>query len=97
LKKDEYVVAVGGRLGLIVDQLKFVTNKGRTFTVGGQGGNEFSHELPHGYHMGAISAAKMTYLQGFQFDYKRIPVSKHKNQPQPFVFFESVEYFNYAI
>jgi hypothetical protein len=78
LKKDEYVVAVAGRTGMIIDQLKFVTSKGRTYKVGGKGGEEFSHALPQGYHIGAISATKKSFLQGFQFDYKKILTGKQK-------------------
>jgi len=39
-------VEVGGRSGTLVDHLHIKTNKGRSLSVGGQGGNEHANIIP---------------------------------------------------
>ena len=40
LKKGEYIVKVDGRVGCVVDELKFKTNFGRKLTGGDDGGGD---------------------------------------------------------
>lgn len=51
LEHDEFITAVGGRGGEILDQLSVVTNKGRVKKWGGSGGAPFSFDLPDGFHV----------------------------------------------
>lgn len=75
---DEYVIGVGGRAGAILDELHFTTDKGKVHGFGGKGGRPFEYRLSPGYHMGAVSVCWRGYVNGLQFDYKKIPTGTKK-------------------
>ena len=43
LEGDEYITEVSGRAGALVDRLVIQTNKGRRFTFGGTGGEDYEY------------------------------------------------------
>ena len=84
-------------MGMIIDKLGFRTSTGRVYARGGDGGNPFELALPIGYHIGAISGTKKSFLQGIQFDKKLIKPTPKNVAEQPFEFFESDANFGYLI
>lgn len=62
--------------GYIIDNIRFFTTKGRLVGFGGKGGKPHKYKLAEGLQVGAISANLSSYLDGFQFDCKRIPVNE---------------------
>jgi len=54
LQPGEKIIQVAGREGTVIDALSFTTNKGRTFSFGGNGGKEFSYTAGDGYYLAAI-------------------------------------------
>ena len=68
LDEGEYIAHVEGRSGWYLDQITFVTNKGRKFgPIGGDGGDQFSTFKQHtenafnniSWHVGGIQACKV--------------------------------------
>ena len=77
---DEYIIAVGGRAGAILDELRFVTSKKKLYRFGGTGGTSFEYQLQKGYHMGAVAICWFDCVNGLQFDYKKIPDQANPNK-----------------
>ncbi|MFN7925481.1 MAG: jacalin-like lectin [Bryobacteraceae bacterium] len=49
LEPGEYIAAIAGRAGLVVDSIRFLTNRGRSSPwYGGRGGNPYEFEAPEG-------------------------------------------------
>ena len=54
LSANETISLVRGRYGRVLDQIEFVTSKGRVCgPYGGNGGRDFSKSIP-GYHLSCI-------------------------------------------
>lgn len=62
LEDDEYVIAVTGRKGMIIDNFGVLTSKGAKYNFGGTGGGPFEVHAPLGYHFTCFGAL---YTEGW--------------------------------
>lgn len=80
LSEGEYIIAVNGRSGTLIDQLTFITNKRRVLgPYGGNGGNEFNIDLPRGGKVIGFSGRSGQAIEQFGVIYKaEVPVKDKK-------------------
>jgi len=67
LAADEYITELHGRHGDILDNFGFKTNKGRNFTFGGNGGNQFEVQAPAGQHFGTLAGGLGGHVHNLDF------------------------------
>ncbi len=82
LRENEYIVAVSGRSGTLIDQLTFFTNRGRKFgPYGGTGGKPFGIKLPKGARMIGFSGRSGQAIDQFGLIYNTEPgIDKNKDK-----------------
>ncbi len=67
------------RTGAWMDKLTISTNKGRDFSAGGNGGDEYNLEIPKGCRVVAFSGAMRDYMRNIKAYYIKAEEKKEDN------------------
>ncbi len=72
LNSNEYLTRLQIRSGSIIDSITLITNKKRTLSVGGKGGEPTEFKLPEGCRFVSFGGSTGEYLQTLKANYEPI-------------------------